>query len=107
MRPEGFGGSAMGCGNSAEAASKQLGTIERAKQNYDECRSESLRSRVIRKVNEATSEAVRHERLAEKLTPEIEAALWCWQEAMALGLIDGRVLADNINKLERSGRDRF
>ena len=69
--------------------------------------AENMRSRAMRRVQEAASDAARHKRLAEKLTPEIETILWCWQEAMALGLIDGRILADNINQLERSGRDRF
>ena len=80
---------------------------ERARENDNACASESLRSRAMQKAHQAASESARHERLAEKLTPEIEATLWCWQEAMALGLIDGRVLNDNMHRLYESGRARF
>ena len=79
---------------------------ERGRESDNACASESLRSRAMQKAHQAASESARHERLAEKLTPEIEATLWCWQEAMALGLIDGRVLNDNMHRLYESGRAR-
>ena len=79
---------------------------EGAQESHNACASQSLRSRAMQKAHQAASESARHERLAEKLTPEIEATLWCWQEAIALGLIDGRVLNDNMHRLHNSDRDR-
>ena len=80
---------------------------ERARESDNACASESLRSRAMQKAHQAASESARHERLAEKLTPEIEATLWCWQEALALGLIDVRVIGDAAAREERLQRDRF
>lgn len=56
--------------------------------------SEGLRLRAARKAHESAAESVRHENLAKRLTPEIEMMLWCLQECLALGLLDGRVIAD-------------
>ena len=80
---------------------------ERGRESDNACASESLRSRAMQKAHQAASESARHERLAEKLTPEIEATLWCWQECLALGLIDVRVIADAAAREERLRRDRF
>jgi hypothetical protein len=33
-------------------------------------------------------DANRHDRLASRLTPEIESMFWCLQEAIALGLVE-------------------
>lgn len=69
--------------------------------------TEGLRSRAQGHAWTAAQDAARHERLAEKLTPEIETVLWCWQECLALGLIDIRVIADAAAREERRQRDRF
>lgn len=58
------------------------------------CGSESLRSRAERKARLEASEAFRFEQLASKLTPEIETAIWCFGEAIRLGLIDGGFLLE-------------
>lgn len=67
----------------------------------------SLRSQASQKAFNSARDAARHERLAERLTPEIEAMLWCWQECIALGLIDARVITDALNREQRLGRDRY
>lgn len=49
--------------------------------------SESLRSRAYRRAQTSSMDAARHRQFADKLTPEIEAAMWCLNEAIALGYI--------------------
>lgn len=63
--------------------------------------AEGLQSKAHRMAYQSATDAARHERLAEKLTPEIETALWCWQECLALGLIDIRVIADAAAREKR------
>lgn len=50
--------------------------------------SESLRGRASAKAWQSATDSARYERLANTLTPEIEAAIWCLREAISLGLID-------------------
>ena len=64
------------------------GMLGAARATNECCAPESMRSRAMRKAQTSAADAARHERLAQKLTPEIEQILWCWQEAIALGLID-------------------
>lgn len=69
--------------------SESYGSInERAHASMENCASASVRSRALRKAHEAAVESVRHERLAERLTPEVEDVLFCLQEGIALGLIE-------------------
>ena len=63
--------------------------------------SEGLASKAWRHARSAADDAARHERLAETLTPEIETMLWCWQECLALGLIDVQVIADAAARDQR------
>lgn len=81
--------------------------VNRTRQQYNACSTEGLRSRAMRQAQQSASDAARHERLAEKLTPEIEQVLWCWQECLALGLIDPRVLTDALQREEQRRRDRY
>lgn len=67
----------------------------------------SIRVRAMNKVKESAAELLSHQRLLDRLTPEIEATLWCWQECLRLGLIDARVLTDALQREQRLGRDRF
>ena len=69
--------------------------------------SENLQSRARRKARESAHDSARHTRLAEKLTPEIEATLWCWQEALALGLIDVRDIGNTAAREAHLRRGHF
>ena len=77
------------------------GVLGQARAMQECSASEGLRSRAMRQANTAANDAARHERLAEKLTPEIETVLWCWQECLALGLIDIQVIADAVARKKR------
>ena len=64
------------------------GVISVAREQVYEQATESMRSRLHRKACESANDAARRERLAEKLTPDIETVLWCLRECIALGVID-------------------
>ena len=70
------------------------GVLHQAPAMNKACASESLQGRAERQAHEHAREAVRFERLAKRLTPEIQNMIWCWTESLALGLIDVRVIAD-------------
>lgn len=82
-------------GASIAGGSTARGLMDQARE-MNACASESMRSRLHRKARESANDAARHERLAEKLTPDIEVALWCLRECIALGVID-------IEELIKSG----
>ena len=56
----------------------------------------SLRERAQQRAQEKFFDGERFARLAQRLTPEIEAAIWCYQEAVALGLLN-----DVLQRAER------
>lgn len=85
---------------------RPMGVLERAA-TAGQCASESLHGRAMRKARTAADDAIRHERFAQMLTPEIERTIFCLAEGISLGLIDARFIHEALARDRRDGLDRF
>lgn len=99
------GGYMGGAGSAGTAAAP--GMLHQAREQTNDVASEGLRSRAFRQAHQKAHESARLERFAERMTPEIETALWCFQEAAALGLLDVEALIKSGYAARERERARY